>query len=91
MKKQTKRIWSQVLAFVLSTVMLLGVVLQFEPIHAKAATSTPRFATCSLTVSEGTLGMNLFFSGIADGEANTITVKVDGVSHPLKAKGDDGK
>ncbi|MBQ6094134.1 MAG: hypothetical protein IJL09_01905, partial [Lachnospiraceae bacterium] len=91
MKSKIKRKWNRVLAVVLSTVMLLGVVLQFEPIHAKAATSTPRFATCSLTVSEGTLGMNLFFSGIADGEANKITVKVDGVSHPLKAKGDDGK
>ncbi|MBQ6095441.1 MAG: hypothetical protein IJL09_08545 [Lachnospiraceae bacterium] len=91
MKKEIKRTWKQVLSFVLCAAMILGMVLQFDMVRAKAATSTPRFATCSLTVSEGTLGMNLFFSGIADSEADKITVKVDGVSHPLKAKGDDGK
>ena len=81
MKKSTKRIWSRVFTLVLCTAMILGMTLQYCPIQARAA-GEARVAGCSLTVSEGAIGMNLFLSGLSDG--NNYVLKVDGVSHPLE-------
>ncbi len=89
MKKGLKRTWKQVLSFVLCAAMILGMVLQFDMVRAKAA-SEPKIAQWNLTVTEGAIGLNLYFTGISDEDAGNMTVKVDGTSHKLGAKQADG-
>ncbi len=85
MKKTTKRAWNRVLTLVLCTAMILGMTLQHCTIQARAAGGA-LVAGCSLTVSEGAIGMNLYLSGLSDG--NNYVLKVDGVSHPLEKQSD---
>jgi|GEM_PF-6425899 len=90
MKNQIKRICSRVLAFVLSTVMILGMVSQFDTMPVKASPNGPMIAKWNLTISEGAIGLNLYFSGVSDGDVSNMTVKVDGTSHKFGAKQSDG-
>ena len=90
MKKQTKRIWNRVLAFMLSTLMILGMVLQFDTMPVKASTDNIKITQWNLTVSEGAIGLNLYFTGISDEEVGSLTVKIDGQSHAFGAKQADG-
>jgi len=64
-------------------------VLQFDVVRAKAANG-PKITQWNLTVSEGAIGLNLYFSGISDEDADKMTVKVDGTSHQFGAKLEDG-
>ncbi|MCR5460096.1 MAG: hypothetical protein K6F51_09390 [Acetatifactor sp.] len=85
MKKTTKRAWNRVLTLVLCTAMILGMTLQHCTIQARAAGGA-LVAGCSLTVSEGAIGMNLYLSGLSD--AGNYVLQVDGVSHPLEKQSD---
>ena len=89
MKKEIKRTWKQVLSFVLCAAMILGLVLQFDMVRAKAALE-PTITQWNLTISEGAIGLNLYFTGISDADADNVTVKVDGASYKLGAKLSDG-
>ncbi|MBO4748992.1 MAG: DUF4838 domain-containing protein [Lachnospiraceae bacterium] len=89
MKKQTKRKMNRVLALVLCTAMILGMALQFDFMQAKAA-SEVKITQWNLTVSEGAIGLNLYFSGISDSTVGSLTVKVDGQSHTFGTKQADG-
>ncbi|MBR3469430.1 MAG: hypothetical protein IKH28_07035, partial [Lachnospiraceae bacterium] len=89
MKKTTKRTWKQVLSLVLCTAMILGLVLQFGTVKAKAANG-PKITQWNLTVSEGAIGLNLYFAGISDSEVGSLTVKIDGQSHAFGTKQEDG-
>ncbi|MBO4749433.1 MAG: hypothetical protein J5546_03890 [Lachnospiraceae bacterium] len=89
MKKTTKRTWKQVLSLVLCTVMVLGMVFQQDFIRAKAAAG-PKIAQWNLAISEGAIGLNLYFSGINDADAANMTAKVDGTSYKLGTKLSDG-
>ncbi len=89
MKKEIKRTWKQVLSFVLCAAMILGMVLQFDMVRAKAALE-PTITQWNLTISEGAIGLNLYITGISDADADNVTVKVDGASYKLGAKLSDG-
>ncbi|MCR5499243.1 MAG: hypothetical protein K6F31_02470, partial [Acetatifactor sp.] len=89
MKKEIKRTWKQVLSLVLCTAMILGLVLQFGTVKAKAANG-PKITQWNLTVAEGAIGLNLYFAGISDSEVSGLTVKIDGQSHAFGAKQEDG-
>ncbi len=87
MKKKSKKIWNRMLAFVLCTIMVCGIAVQHEAVGVKAAGEV-RLAGCSLTVSEGALGMNLFLSGLSDAQAANCTLQVDGTAHSLEKQSD---
>ncbi len=89
MNKKTKRIWNRLITMVLCAAMVLGIVLQYGTIQTQAA-GGKRLAGCSLTVSEGAIGMNLFVSGLSDAEASQYRLVVDGVSHAFSEKQKDG-
>ena len=88
MKKTRARAWNRMLALVLCTAMILGAVMQRWTVNVSAAGGV-RLESCSLTVSEGALGLNLFVSGLSEAQATSCTLEVDGTSHSLK-KQDDG-
>ncbi len=73
----------------LSVAMVLGMAMEFGPIRAQAA-SEPQATTWSLTISEGAIGLNLYFSGISDSDVSNMAVKVDGSTHKFGEKQPDG-
>ena len=89
MNKKTTRIWNRLVTLVLCAAMVLDIVLQYGTIQTQAA-GGKRLAGCSLTVSEGAIGMNLFVSGLSDAEASQYRLVVDGVSHAFSEKQKDG-
>ncbi|MCR5460094.1 MAG: hypothetical protein K6F51_09380 [Acetatifactor sp.] len=89
MKKKTKGIWKRLISLALCTAMVIGIVLECGMIQTRAA-GNKKLAGCSLTVSEGAIGMNLFVSGLSDEEAKQYKLVVDGVSHSFSEKQKDG-
>ena len=83
MKKGSKKIWNRMLAFVLCTIMVCGMTLQHWTVVVSAAGNV-QLSGCSLTVTEGALGMNLFLSGLSDAQAANCKLEVDGTSHALE-------
>lgn len=90
MKKSSGRPLDRFLALFLCAAVLLSAALNLNGRAQAASQSGARVAGCSLTVGEGKLGMNIFFSGITDSQAKNGKVTVDGVSYNLSAKQSDG-
>ncbi|MBO4697791.1 MAG: DUF4838 domain-containing protein [Lachnospiraceae bacterium] len=90
MRNIMRRHWRRFPAFALCLVLLIGILSEMGAGRADASQNGAKAAGCSLTVSEGRLGMNLFFTGITDTQAKNGRVTVDGVSHSLSAKQADG-
>ena len=88
MKNESRRTRNRVLVFLLCTAMVCGIM----PFHRGSANAAagPCVAGCSLTVSEGALGLNIYFSGLSNSEAANAYALVDGVKHPLSGKQSDG-
>lgn len=90
MKKSSGRHADRFLALFLCAAVLLSAALNLGGRADAASQSGPRVAGCSLTVGEGKLGMNIFFSGITDSQAKNGRVTVDDASYNLSAKQSDG-
>lgn len=90
MKKLTGSVLKRVQALFISAALLLGALGLNGMNRAGAASQSARVAGFSLTIGEGALGLNIYFSGIADSQAKNMTAKVDGFSYALSAKQPDG-
>lgn len=80
--KKERTIWGRLAAFLLC-VLLLGSMIPEGSKKASAAQSGAKIAGFSLTVTEGTLGLNIFFSGVTSGQTKAV---VDSVEHTLTAE-----
>ena len=76
---------------IITIILSFALIFTNLPVRSKAATTDGiRLTGTSLTAAEGSLGFNLFFSGINDSNSKNITVKVDGKTYSPSKKSDDG-
>ena len=80
--KKEGNLLGRLTALLLCSILLLS-VFPGNNGRAEAAQSGARIAGVSLTVSEGTLGLNIFFSGITSNQTKAV---VDSVEHTLTAE-----
>lgn len=80
----------RITALLLCASLLAGTAVLNGTGRAAASSGGVKVSGCSLTVSEGALGFNLYISGLTDAQAKNGKVVVDGKTHTLSARLSDG-
>lgn len=91
MGRRVRKTLNRIMVLFLSIIFVFGSTsIPGLSSFVQASENEAKISGFSLTVSEGALGLNIFFSGISDKMAENCTVVVDGASYQLTDKQDDG-